>query len=327
LAGLCIGLLVFTKLVYVPVALVGVGCFLLARREFFKTAAIALGAFISSLVVVSLLLLRAEFWPFIGTIKLNIAYSQGTLIGFKKGSASLVEHIRRIGSWRLAGELAPISLAIVLVVLFGIRDRSRAQLGIAGVCFSTLASSLLVLLCTGLWPYHKQILNIPSIFAVVAVAPLIDMAAKRARLSTLGLVSLTGYLMAGSPDLRQYVQSVHTSFAELSWVSPESQRLLALGNSGTYARLGWGDNGHAIGLGHWKLACPRFHQYPFDPEAVLNTVLECASTSPTLLISHNFLPRQEPSSKEFIARVEHLLNKSYSCDADSGLRVCTRRGE
>jgi hypothetical protein len=53
------------------------------------------------------------------------------------------------------------------------------------------------------------------------------------------------------------------------------------------------------------------------------------STSPTLLISANFSPRNDfpSSSKEFVARVEHLLKNAYSCDADLGLRVCTRRVE
>jgi hypothetical protein len=281
----------------------------------------------SALAVIGLLLLRAELWPFIETIKENIAYSQGTLIGFKTGLDSLVEHIRRIGGWRFAGELTPISLAIMLTLLVLSRrnDRDRAQLTMLAVCLSTLVISLLVLTCTGLWAYHKQILYIPSIFAMVALAPLIEMVAKGARASTLGLVGLTSYLMAGSPDPRQYLQSFHASFAQLSWVSPESQRLLDLGNSGTYARFGWGDYGHAIGLQHWHLACPRFHQYPFDTEAVLGKVFECASTSPTLLIAANFLPCYDfPSSEEFVARVEHLL-KDYSCDAGSGLRVCTRR--
>jgi hypothetical protein len=323
----------------VPIALVGVGCFLLARREFFEARAIALGAFISALAVAGLLLVRAELLPFIETIKLNIAYSQGILISSKKGLASLVEHIRWLGGWRLVGELAPISLAImlILIALSGIHDRSRAQLAIAGACVSTLVGSLLVLSLTGFWQIHKQILYIPSIFAVVGLAPLLDVAAKRARLPTLGLVILTGYLMAGAPEPTKYIQSFRTPYVEPSWVSPEAQRLLKIGNSGTYARFGWGDSGHAIGLRHWKLACPQFAQYPFHPDAVLNKVFECASRSPTLLISDSFTPWGEwprtqverlvkERSKEFVTRVEHLLNESYSCDADSGLRVCTRRG-
>jgi len=331
LAGSCIGLLAFMKLIYVPIALLGVSCFLLARRDFFEALAVAVGAFMSALVVVCLLLVRAELLPFVETIKLNIAYSQGSLIGSKKGLAALVEHIRRIGGWRFAGQLAPISLAIllILIALSGILDRSRAQLAIAGSCVSALIGSLLVLSLIGLWWYHKQILYIPSILALLGLGSLLDLAARRARLLTLGLVILTGYLMAGAPNPTNYIQSLHKSYAaKLNRVSPEAQRLLKIGNSGTYARFGWGDanTGHAIGLRHWKLACPRFAQYIFEPEASLNKVFECASTSPTLLISAEFRFQGGPATKEFVSRVERLLDESYSCDADSGLRVCVRRG-
>jgi hypothetical protein len=132
--------------------------------------------------------------------------------------------------------------------------------------------------------------------------------------------------MGGAPDPTKYIQDFHRSYAKLNGVSPEAQRLLEVGNSGTYARFGWGDIGHAIGLRHWKLGCPRFAQFRFDSEAVLNKVFECASTSPTLVISAGFVPQKEPLTKEFVSRVEHLLNENYSCDVDSGLRVCMRRG-
>jgi hypothetical protein len=329
LAGSCIGLLVFMKLIFVPIALIGVICFPLARRQSFEAPAIAVGAFMSAFVVVGLLLMRAELLPFVETIKLNIAYSQGPLIDSKKGLAALVAHIRRMGGWRLVGELAPITLAIMLifVALSGIHDRGRAQLAIAGACVSTLIGSLITLSITGLWAYHRQILYIPSIIAFLGLALLLDMAAKRARLPTLGLIVLTGYLMAGTPVPTKYYHP-NTGDAELGRVSPEAQRLLTTSNSGTYARFGWGDtSGHATGLQHWKLLCPKFHQYPHDSTAVLNSIFECASTSPTLLISANFWPdRETPSSKGFVARVEQLLSESYSCDADSGLRVCRRRG-
>jgi hypothetical protein len=134
--------------------------------------------------------------------------------------------------------------------------------------------------------------------------------------------------LAGAPNPTRYYQSLDVSYAKISRLSPEAQRLLKIGNTGTYARLGWGDNGHAIGLRHWKLACPRFHQYIFDPDAVLNKVFECASTSPTLLIASNFMDLRDdapPSSKELVTRVERVLNESYSCDADSGLRICMCR--
>jgi len=347
LAGSCMGLLVFTKLIFVPIALVGVCYFLLAHRRFFEVPAIALGASITAILVAGVLVVRGELLPFIETIRLNIAYSQeGGLIGSKKALTALAEHIRRFGGSRLLGEAAPILLAIMLafIALSGMHERRRTQLAIAGACVSTFVGSLAVLSITGLWEHHRQILYIPSIIAILGLTSLLDVAVKKARLITLGLVILMGYLMAGTLALKEYITSVRSfreSYAALGELSPEARRLLAIGSSGTYARFGLNDDlGHAIGLRHWKLACPRFHQYPFEPAALLNEVFECASKAPTLIISANFKalsdgglswwvgsahlrPDAWPSWNEFVARVEHL-SESYSCDATSGLRVCRR---
>lgn len=118
------------------------------------------------------------------------------------------------------------------------------------------------------------------------------------------------------PNLANYIQNLQASYATLSEVSPEAQRLLEMGNSGTYARFGWDDRrGHAVGLRIGSLRCPS-----------LDKVFKCASTSPTLLISPDFWSGEEPVSKEFVSRVEHLLQESYSCDA-AVLRACMRRGD
>jgi hypothetical protein len=319
---------VFTKLIFVPVALAGVGCFALMRRRFVEARTIALAASMSAALVVGALVVRGELLPFTEAIKLNIAYSQGGLIS-TKGLASLAEHINRIGVYRLLAEVVPILLGIALVFigLSGRHERS-ARLAIAGACVSTLASSLAVLSITGLWDHHLQILYIPAIVTVLGLTSLLDMAVKRARLITLGLIILIGYLMAGTSALRGYIKSVQSfreTYAALGELSPEARRLLAIGSSGTYARFGLNDDlGHAIGLRHWKLACPRFHQYPFEPAALLNEVFECASMAPTLIISARFKPEPDwPSWNEFVARVERLI-ESYSCEASAGLRVCRR---
>jgi hypothetical protein len=170
LAGLCIGLLVFTKLIFAPVAVAGVGCFALMSRRFVEARAVALAASMSAVLVVGALVVRGEFLPFTETIKLNIAYSQGGLIS-TKGLASLAEHISRIGVYRLLAEVVPILLGIALVFvgLSGRHEPRSAQVAIAGACVSTLASSLAVLSITGLWDHHLQILYTPAIMTVVIV--------------------------------------------------------------------------------------------------------------------------------------------------------------
>ena len=332
LAGSCMGLLVFVKLIFTPIALVGVSCFLLARRRSFDAPAIALGALMSAVVVIGVLIVRGELTPFIETIKLNIAYSQGSVVSSKTGLASLAEHIRRIGPERLGRRAAPITLAIMLICItpLGKSAPRRLALAIVGTCAATFFCSLLVLSITCLWEQHLQIICIPSIVAALGLAPLLDSAANRVRLPTLGLVVIAGYLLAGTPNPAEYIRSFkgsYVSYVELTELSPEAQRLLSIGDMGTYARFGTNDDqGHAAGLRRWKLACPRFHQYYFEPAVLLSQVFECASMAPTLIISAGFGPNSTSSWNEFVARVEHLLEEKYSCDAGAGLRICTRHG-
>jgi hypothetical protein len=330
LAGSCIGLLVFAKLIYVPIALLGVCCFSLADRRFFDLIYIALGVSMSVALIVGVLLIRGELSPFVEATRLNIAYSQGGLIGFKKGLAALVAHIRLIGGWSLLGDIIPMLLGIILALIALSRksERNRSQIAISAAAILTFVGSLAVLSITGLWGEHRQILYIPSIIVVLSLTSLLDVSVEVARLRTLGLFFLVGLMMAGTLALKQYISAVRSfreAYAALNELSPESRRLLAIGSSGTYARFGTiGDSGHAVGLGNWKLACPRFHQYPFESAALLNEVFKCASTAPVLIISAGLEPAGWPSWDAFVARVEHLVAEDYSCDASSGLRVCTR---
>jgi hypothetical protein len=245
--------------------------------------------------------------------------------------ASLAEHLRRIGPEWLSRGAGPAALAIVLTgaALWGKSGGRQPTLAFAGACGATLAGSLFILSISGFWLHHLQILYIPAIMASLSLTTLVDLAAKRSQLVALGLVAMIGYLMGGAPVPAAYVQSLASacaSYAGLRELSPEARRLLAIGTSGTYARFGTNDDrGHALGLRGWKLACPRFHQYYFEPPALLNRVFECASAAPALIISEDFGPNTSPSWNEFVARAEGLLAEKYSCDASTGLRICLRR--
>jgi hypothetical protein len=298
-----------------------------------------LGAFASMALVVLVLFTRRELLPFVEMIRLNIAYSQGALIGSKKGLGSLAAHIKIVGGWnKLFALIVPLLLGITLAVITLSKPLkcNRVQIAILAACILTLAGSLAVLSLTGLWYHHLQILCITAILVALSLTPLFDASAKIARLPTLGLIFLVG-LLVGSLSLSGYAAAIRNfrrSYANLGQLSPETRRLLAVGGSGTYARFGSNDDmGHGVGLGNWKLACPRFHQYPWEPAELLNKVFECASKAPTLIISQHLVP-EGPSWRwmpqidwttwnEFVAKVEDLT-KRYSCDAGSGLRVCTR---
>jgi hypothetical protein len=327
LAGLCIGLLVFTKLVFVAIALFAVSCFC---RKLFDFVSVALGASISAALILTVLFARGELSPFVQTIKLNIAYSEGGMIGSTNGLDSLATHLKLTGGWSLLAETLPILLTILLgLIALALKSgRNNCHLAIVAAGVLSFVGSLIVLSITGLWEQHRHILYIPAIVALLGVTSLLDVSAKIARLRTLALVFLIGYLMAGTLALKDYIKSILTfreSYAALNELSPEARGLLAIASSGTYARFGRNDDlGHAVGLGNWKLACPRFHQYTFEPTALLDDVFKCASASPTLIIAASMSPKPDwPSWNEFVVRVDRLT-EGYSCDASSGLRICTR---
>jgi hypothetical protein len=337
LSGFCIGLLIFTKLIFTPVALVGAGCFLMDRLIFrcdglgsYGLRAALLGLCLAVVPISLVLIERGEFWPFIDCFRLNVDYSQGSLIGGNKGFAALLEHLRLAGGPHFSMLMMQLMLINILglIALSTRREPHPGQLTTIRVSLLTLFASLAVLSLTGLWRHHAEILNIPSLIGIVGLAPLFDVAAASVPSATALVVTLASVLMAGNPAMAAYVMSARnfrTSYARLDDLSPEAQRILAVSDSGAYARIGGNDDlGHSVGLRSWKLVCPRFHQYRFLSAAVLDDVFKCAAKAPTLIISADFAPANGfPDWNNFVDRVERLA-VSYSCDAASGLRVCTR---
>jgi hypothetical protein len=333
-AGACIGLLVFTKLIYVPVALMGVSCFLIMDRRFFDSIFLVLGAFIAMALMVGVLYVRDELSSFIETIWYNVVYSQGALIGYKTGLASLVAHIRRIGGWSFLAETVPMLLGIMLgwTALSQKFGRYQNKFVIRAASLAAFVASLVVLSITGLWTHHCEIMCISSVMIVLSLISLLDASVEIARVRTLGLIFLIGIMMSGDPasTINMYVKATRffrEAYAELNELSPETRRLLAIASSGAYARFGQNeDHGHAVGLSSWKLACPIFLQYVYYSTTLLNKAFECASTAQFLIISEGIRPDPDwPLWNEFVDRVEHLLVEDYACDASSGLRVCRRR--
>ena len=335
-AGVCLALLGFSKLIFAPVAAAGLAGILIAaedRSAFIRQ--IAAGAVISVAAIVAVLIIRGELLPFVETIKLNIAYSQGDLIGGNKGIGSIFRHLQLAGGRGTYDKLLALALMNVLVALSLLQedsDRDRRAISIAA--FFTSVVALVVLSMTGVQFHHAQILCIPTIIALLGLSSLLDRAAQRSGVLALATIILTGLLMGGHPlfppQYAAYTKSrLLESFTIHERVSPETKSIGSLATPGAYARIGQNDDeGHAIGLRDWKLACPRFHQYPFLPEAILNVVLDCASRSPTLLVSASFKaePGASPQWLNFVAKGEELISRHYSCrSALSDIRVCVRR--
>jgi len=330
----CVGTLAFVKIPIVPVALLLSGCYLIARRRFGEVIVFGSALAVTIAAALLLLLFRSELWPFIETLKLNVAYSQGSLVEAQTAWGSLIAHFYRIYTNNLFVLLLAITLA-VLIALFALSTKQyrRAGMGlIVSCCVIAVVSALAVLAVTAMWPHHNQILYIAAVFGALCLAPLFELTFMRARILTLCLMTTAAILLSGATRSHfiLYVKAfkdMPKSIIALRELSPETQRLLASGPPGTYARLGINDQGHAFGLGEWKLACPKFHQYRFLPAAVLNEIFECISTVPTLIVAKSFRlvdDERWPNWDEFVGRVQRLLAADYNCDANEGSRICQR---
>ena len=310
------------------------GCFLVTRKRLAEGFAFGAAGSITVVVILAVLQLRSELRPFIEVLKGNIAYSQGALIGSKTMAGSLKAHLSRVSIQSFYVLILGIVVAFLIswIALSAEQDRWSRTVAFTVCGFLSLLVALATLAVVGMWPHHNQVLYISSVLAVLCLSPLFDLRFTVAPFLTLFLVVAIALLLGGAPTPGRYIDAfkrMPNNISALRKLSPEAQRLLASGPPGMYARLGTNtDQGHAFGLKEWKLACARFHQYKFESISQLMSVLDCASTARTVIVSESLVSdlRFPPGWNEFVGKVESLLATDYSCDAREGLRICKRIG-
>ena len=335
IAGGLLALVFLLKIPAIPVALATAFVLLVFRWQPREWPSFVTGAILVGATLVGIMAWRGELWPFVETIRGNIGYAQGDLTdnsGFIRG---IIVHIGRVWGRDFYTEITAICLALALGVLAlpskeALNENVRS---IALACAAALGAAVLSLGLTGMWPHHNQLLYISAAFAVVPLSRFLDFAFDRSVFSAFALSLCMAYFLGGAFPLRAHFAAVaefRQNYAELKALPPETARLLAVAQSGTYARIGqYDDRGHAIGLDNWRLLCSRFHQADFEPKASLQRTFDCASKAPVLLIGNDFMAAEgqpvRPQWREFVDRVESMLASEYSCDAPSGMRVCVRR--
>jgi hypothetical protein len=326
-AGTLLGLLVFVKLTMVPIAVVLLAAVFLSRRSTRGLARLLVSLVISAAAVVVLLALRGELGPYLGSLALNLSYSQGSLVSGSTGGP-FVGHLARVMT-ASALEVVVVVLAVLSWVYVAARTRAEADAGgtqalLWSATLASLVAGLVVLGLTGLWDHHAQVLYVPAVLAVVLVARRRTI---RSAASVLGLTVLA-VLLSGA-NLGVYATSAHDArgaLAALGAVPDEAAGLLSLADSGTYARVGQNDDGgHAFGLRRWTLACPRFHQYPFDSAATLGEVAACLPTADYIIVSASAAPVPGRQAwNDYLAEVDRLLDAGYDCAPRGTVRICVR---
>ncbi len=329
--GIILAILCFLKLILLPLALalIVVGCWRTWTKRRFARFVVAYVAGCATFLVI--LGARGELDGYLSLMGMNLAYSSSDLL--IDPNNPIGDHLRR--SFGFQGAFVFLLISVVLVVSFfrepqstdSARSAIRVLREMAGVA---LVGGLGVLAITGMWRSHGQTLYLASTLSLLLIARQFLQGRSSASFVALALLAFSAVFLSGVPYLPTFlapVRAVPDHLAALTRPSPETGALLRAASSGRYARIGMHDDlGHAEGLGSWTLACPRFHQYPFNSPETLDQVLECASVQPYLLVSESAVTGDGWEDwNRYIAGVESALARDYECRPYVGGRLCTHR--
>ena len=326
-AGALLVVAAMFKVLLLPVGVAAVVALAVARgraARLWRSVVAGLGVAVAT---GGLLVWRGELGPFVAALRANVGYSQGDLT--PSGLHAVFTHVMRVmpegGSG--AGVVTLLGLAACLVVAAP-RPRHRPGPRRAALWWATVAGTLaavLVIAGTGLWPHHTQVLYCPGLLAVLLVARRPRLGASPGPLAGL----LLALLVAGGSHPYVYVQSwrgIDGSLASMRGASPEARVMATLADGGTYARLGTNDvSAHARGLGGWQLACARFHQYPFDPPAVLDATLACLDRADTVIVDRELTEQAgQPAWNAFVREARARFRSGYTCVSFDHGEICHR---
>jgi hypothetical protein len=324
-AGALLPVIAAFKILALPVAFAVLLVYLIRHRAS-GWGRIALGAGGVVVGLAALLLLRGELGGFLTLIRTNLTYSQADLADAYRWP--IWSHIEPV----LQGSTVATIAVITLILTLTWRSLSSDLAGLWWTVFAALASGLLVIAATGLWPHHAQILfTAAALSLVLLVVAASDL--RQLRPAAFVVVIAATVLLNGAPSLRATADSLlsaPTRWSDLSRTAGPSQELLAVAAAGnTYARLGKNtDDTHAQGLRDLELVCYQFLQYPYDPPSNLSRIPECLPSADFVLVDVTLAPEPGMDSwNDFVLRSEQVLAEHFTCESADWGRLCIRNTE
>jgi hypothetical protein len=310
LTGVLMGVLLFTKIIFLPIAVFIL--IILRLKKIIKTKVILKYFVFSVALITFVMILRNELIPWAQSLYLNYFYTLSTPNRF---STYISFFNSKIGLFSI------LNLAMIIFLnLSTFKVNYRKELVIIN---SMALSTIIISVFTSKNYHHLQILT-PIIlittmlfFHAIYKNRIIFRSAIVFGLTFLLFMSHIIKFKENWSDLRQdYTNDIGKSFGEVT--------LLAEAKKGTYARLGQNDdNAHARGLYDWKLVCPRFHQYPFDDISTFNQTLECIDDVEYLIISPTFKEySQSPAWNEFVRLSMVKVRLNFQCTIYTTNQVC-----
>lgn len=329
LAGLTIGILAMVKIILLPVLGLAAVALAIRRRTIRGCLVTVLIATVTILLCLGIVAGRGELGAYGQMLVANFRYAGGGDTSHSLAGGMLQNLTSATGPGTVAACLAALGLLLVPRPSGTRGNTALDELGTT--VFVVLAGVIVVLLFTGKWPHHGSYLALPVVLAATwaasALAPALS-GLSPARVSLLGIVATI--VLGGSWPVHylSVARAAPIRWASLTVVSPATHALDSLGRGHTYARIGQNDDrAHAYGLDGWRLACPAFHQYPFQSYDLLHKTLVCLPRADALIVAASAAPVEgRPDWNRYLADAEKLLAQQYTCTPVDDVRLCVRNG-
>jgi hypothetical protein len=310
ISGILLGALPFTKIIFLPSAILVIlylrykNLINLSNMSKFFSASIAFFLII--------LAMRGELIPWKDILVSNYFYAIGT--------GSLSDNF-----WNLFDiEVIAYLSIVVLIVIFLNLNREEKVLDMDIIIINSLLfSSTLVLVFTGKWNHHWQILG--PLILLTTILGFKSIYGHRAMFSLLLGGGLLYFMFASQIfSVKENFNNLRLYYENDKSYSAEASALLMNAKSGTYARLGQNDdNAHAKGLSSWDLVCPRFHQYPFENLDNLKLTSQCIGKAQYLILSPTF--KEDPENitwNNFVSLTKYEIALKFKCTRYSKVEIC-----
>jgi hypothetical protein len=330
IAGALAAILLVAKLIFFPLALTSLACFV--AYNFQKPNILyALAGFFLALVGIGLILeTRGEFVPLLDMVSDNLLYANNSLlIPADTWLGRSYRHLNEVLNWACWGSYGLMFVVSIAGVSRRINN-NRVLRSFSWLTIGLATTSLMILAFTGLWWHHAQVAFIPAVIALIVFVGLLKQRLPISGGVTIVVLAMT-FFLAGAPTGSGYlwnVEHVSSNIAVLEALPLEARYVIENSSPTSYARLGQNNDGaHAIGLRDWKLACRKFDQYEFDDVRTLQEVEQCIPRAEILIVSDSFVkyPDRYVEWNKFVDRMNEIVASRFECKVMSEIKICKNR--
>ena len=326
-AGVVIGLLLFFKLVLVPLAVVAVAATIIAlkRRSDIKWLLIGFGA--AAFIMAVVLGVRGELVGFITTQPENVLHSQTPVVSADQ--TGLLERIKRYLVILVNPQIAAIQFTTAGILFFTRPAQLRSievRAALWWITASTFVMAVVTVAMTGKWFHHAQAFGVSSALALVlAVHYCVKVRRTRSWVAA-GVAAFLTYPLAGLPQPQVYalaVTDLSTRWIQATTVDTMT-RILSDEEPGGVSFIGE-TIPQSPGLDDWTIACRHVAQRPFNHPSLFDETIDCLPTSDVIVISKDITGESAfPDYDAFLGTVSDLVQTQYSCTQVETLTICRR---